>query len=287
MTLRPLRVCARSAWFDIQMPDHSMTPDTDKMLARKEDGIGWLIFNNPERRNAISYEMRVATLAILDDFEADSAVRVIVMKGAGDKSFVSGSDISQFEKRMANADDLKAAEEIRERLQTRFDTLTKPLIAAVQGYCLGAGLSLALQADFCVAADNAVFGVPAARLGLAYSFVSTQRLVALIGPARTREMLYTARRFTASEALDYGLVLQVVPHAQLDDAARALAAAIAINAPLSVQAAKIMVKEALKGSGAADQTLCDAATATCLRSHDHAEGRKAFMEKRDPHFIGS
>jgi enoyl-CoA hydratase len=185
-----------------------MMLDTDKMIASKEGHIGWMVFNNPERRNAISYEMRVASLSILDDFENDPEIRVIVMKGAGDKSFVSGSDISQFEKRMADPGVQAAAVEVGERLQARYETLSKPLIAMVQGYCLGAGLSTALQADLCVAADTAVFGVPAARLGLAYHFSSTKRLVELIGPARTKEMLFTARRYSASEALAMGLITQ-------------------------------------------------------------------------------
>jgi enoyl-CoA hydratase/carnithine racemase len=263
-----------------------MTIETDKMVATREGHIGWMVFNNPERRNAISYEMRVTTLSILDDFESDPSVRVIVMKGAGDKSFVSGSDISQFEKRMTDPAVQAAAVEIGERLQARYETLTKPLIAMVQGFCLGAGLSTALQADLCVAADDAVFGVPAARLGLAYGFNSTKRLVELIGPARTREMLFTARRYSASEALAMGLITHVTPHSKLEDEARTIAESIVGNAPLSVRAAKAMVKEALKAGSDQNAALCDHVAADCLKSQDHAEGRKAFMEKRRPQFVG-
>jgi enoyl-CoA hydratase len=257
------------------------------MIASKEGHIGWMVFNNPERRNAISYEMRVAALSILDDFENDRSVRVIVMKGAGDKSFVSGSDISQFEKRMADPNAMTAAVEIGERLQERYETLSKPLIAMVQGFCLGAGLSTALHADLCVAADSAVFGIPAARLGLAYAFSNTQRLVELIGPARTREMLFTARRYNASEALAMGLITHVTPHDQLEAETRELADIIAGNAPLSVRAAKAMVKEALKAGADQDAALCERLTAVCLNSQDHAEGRTAFMEKRQPRFVGT
>jgi enoyl-CoA hydratase/carnithine racemase len=264
-----------------------MTLDTDKMTSSKEGHIGWMVFNNPERRNAISYEMRVAGLSILDDFENDPSVRVIVMKGAGDKSFVSGSDISQLEKRMTDPETQAAAVAIGARLEVRYETLTKPLIAMVQGFCLGAGLSTALQADLCVAADNAVFGIPAARLGLAYSFKSTRRLVELIGPARTREMLFTARRYSANEALSMGLIAHAVPHSQLEDEARKLAEAIIENAPLSVRAAKAMVNEALKARSDQDIALCDRVAADCLKSLDHAEGRKAFMEKRQPRFVGA
>lgn len=263
-----------------------MTIDTDKMIALKDGHIGWMIFNNPERRNAISYEMRVAALSILNDFESDPSVRVIVMKGAGDKSFVSGSDISQFDKRMSDPDVQAAAVDIGERLHARYEALTKPLIAMVQGYCLGAGLSTALQADLCVAADNAVFGIPAARLGLAYNFQGTKRLVELIGPARTKEMLFTARRYSASEALAMGLVTQVTPHSQLESDVKKLADSIVENAPLSVRAAKAMVKEGLKARTDQDVALCERIAADCLKSEDHAEGRKAFMEKRQPRFVG-
>jgi enoyl-CoA hydratase/carnithine racemase len=222
----------------------------------------------------------------LDDFESDSAIRVIVMKGAGDKSFVSGSDISQFEKRMNDASAQAAALEVGERLQQRYDTLTKPLIAMVQGYCLGAGLSTALNADFCVAAADAVFGVPVARLGLAYSFDNTRRLVELIGPARTKEMLFTARRYSASDALSMGLIAHIAARHALEAEVRKLADSIVENAPLSVRAAKVMVAEALKASVDQDTALCAQVTTDCLKSEDHAEGRKAFMEKRQPKFVG-
>lgn len=264
-----------------------MALDTDKMLFSKEDHIGWMVFNNPERRNAISYEMRVAALSILDEFENDTSVRVIVMRGAGEKSFVSGSDISQFERRMSDPQAQAAATQIGERLQARYETLSKPLIAMVQGYCLGAGLSTALQADLCVAADDAIFGVPAARLGLAYSFKNTARLVELIGPARTREMLFTARRYSAQEALAIGLVTHLTAHEQLEADTRRLAQSIVENAPLSVRAAKMMVPEALKAEPARDVALCERVEAQCRRSDDHAEGRRAFMEKRRPRFSGA
>jgi enoyl-CoA hydratase/carnithine racemase len=156
----------------------------------------------------------------------------------------------------------------------------------VQGFCLGAGLSTALYADLCVAAESAVFGVPAARLGLAYNFKSTKRLVELIGPARTREMLFTARRYSASEALAMGLITHLTSHNQLEIETRRLADSIVENAPLSVRAAKVMVRETLKGESARDAGLCERVEADCLQSQDHAEGRRAFMEKRRPEFSG-
>jgi enoyl-CoA hydratase len=263
-----------------------MNLDTDKMLAHKQDGIGWMTFNNPERHNAISYEMRVAGLTILEDFENDDAVRVIIIKGAGEKSFISGSDISQFERRAADADVQQAAADVSRRLQQRYETLSKPLVAMIQGYCLGAGLSTALLADLRIAADNAVFGIPAARLGLAYGYDNTRRLVGLIGPARAKEMLFTAKRYSASDAALMGLITEVVPHLQLEDSARKIAAAIAANAPLSVRAAKLMVQHSLAGSDHGDPALWRRIESECLQSQDHTEGRRAFSEKREPRFVG-
>ena len=264
-----------------------MKTSSDKMIAIKEDGIGWLIFNNPERRNAISDEMRIATVSILEDFAQDSEVKVIVMKGTGEKSFVSGSDISQLEKRSKDSDSIAAATLIGDRLQSKFFGLKKPLIASIQGYCLGAGLSLALNADIRIAADKALFGIPAARLGLAYGFRQTKQLVELVGPACAKAILFTGRQYSAAEALGFGLVTEVVAHNQLDQATRSLASLIAGNAPLTLLAAKIMVNEAVKDLSQRDELACEKITEICRSSYDRIEGRAAFLEKRRPSFIGS
>ncbi len=263
-----------------------MQLNTDKMLARKEDGIGWMTFNQPERRNAISHEMRVATLSILNDFETDNSVRVIVMTGAGDKAFVSGSDISKGEKGGATLDQLEAQGKVSEELRHRYATLTKPLVAMIRGYCLGGGVATALLADLRIAADNAQFGIPAARLGNAYNWDYTRKLVEVVGAPRAKEILITARRYAADEALQMGLIHQVVPAADLEREVRAIAAMIVDNAPLSVWAAKVMVDEAVKDESERNMAAVQQARQTCLESADFAEGRRAFNEKRKPVWTG-
>lgn len=259
---------------------------TDKMIAEKKDGIGWMTFNQPERRNAISHEMRVAILQILKDFEDDDNVRVIVMTGAGDKAFVSGSDISRKEKGEATPEQLEEQGKVSEAMRRRYEMVTKPLIAMIRGYCLGGGVATALQADIRVCSDDAQFGVPAARLGNAYNWDYTRKLVEIVGPARAREILITARRYNAAEALAMGLVHQVVPGEHLAATVQALAATIADNAPLSLRAAKIMVDEAAKDESARDMAAVESIRRACLTSDDFREGRRAFNEKRKPVWTG-
>ena len=260
---------------------------TEKMIAEKENGIGWMPFNQPARRNAISHEMREAILDILDDFESDAGVRVIVMKGAGDKAFVSGADISRSERGEATAQQLREQGRISKRVQERYTTLAKPLIAMIRGYCLGGGVATALSADLRIAADDAQFGIPAARLGNAYNWGYTRKLVEIVGPARAKEILMTARRYSAAEALEMGLVHRVVEGKALEQTVREIAAAIADNAPLSVQAAKVMVDEAVKDADQRDLKKVEAIRKSCLESADFAEGRRAFNEKRKPHWTGA
>lgn len=264
-----------------------MKLSTDKMIAEKADGIGWMTFNQPERRNAISHEMRLAIIEILEDFETDDTVRVVIMKGAGDRAFVSGSDISRSEKGGATARDLEERGKVSARVQECYDALTKPLIAMIRGYCLGGGLGTALNADLRIAADDAQFGIPAARLGNAYNWRWTKRLVDVVGPASAKDILITARRFPASEALRMGLVHEVVPVAELERRVRERAAAIADNAPLSVRAAKAMIGEAMKDPADRDMDKVARLVKQCRDSDDFREGRRAFMEKRKPNWTGA
>ena len=264
-----------------------MQLNTEKMIAEKENGIGWMTFNQPERRNAISQEMREAILQILDDFESDASVRVIVMKGAGDKAFVSGSDISRTEKGAATPAELERQGKLSGLVQERYLTLAKPLIAMIRGYCLGGGVATALYADLRIASDDAQFGIPAARLGNAYNWHYTRMLVDTVGPAWAKDILITARRYPAQEALAMGLVHQVVAGGALEDTVRTVAATIADNAPLSVIAAKAMIDEAIKDPAARDMDKVAAVRKACLESADFAEGRRAFNEKRKPQWTGT
>ena len=172
-------------------------------------------------------------------------------------------------------------------MRERFATLTKPLIAMIRGYCLGGGVATALYADLRIASDDSSFGIPAARLGNAYNWHYTRMLVDIVGPARAKEILITARRYSAAEALQMGLVHQVVAPDALEDTVRGVAATIADNAPLSVIAAKAMINEAMKDSGARDMDKVAAVRKACLESKDFAEGKRAFNEKREPRGTGS
>jgi enoyl-CoA hydratase/carnithine racemase len=261
--------------------------ETDKIISKKEQGIGWLVFNNPERRNAMSLEMWRATAQVLKDFEEDPAVRVIVMHGAGGKAFLSGADISQFEDVRKNAEQQVHYASISEEGKRRMTGLTKPLIAMIQGFCVGGGLGVAINADIRIASDDSQFAVPAAKLGLAYDFKSLKRLVDLVGPAFAKEIMFTGRRLKADEALRIGLVNRLVPVGDLETTVRELAAEIAGNAPLTLRSAKLTINQAVLDPDDRDMKSVEHAFQNCFDSKDYEIGRKAFMEKRAPEFTGT
>jgi enoyl-CoA hydratase len=263
-----------------------MKLNTDKMIAETGDGIGWMIFNNPKRRNALSLEMWEAIATILDSFQRDDAVRVIVMKGTGNKAFVSGADISQFADQRKNAEQADRYSAISAEARQKLNGLEKPLIAMIRGYCLGGGLSVAMSADIRIAAEDAQLGIPAARLGIAYGLSSLEQLVNLVGPSYAKEILFTARRFSAEEALRIGLVNRVVPVNELEGAVSELADTIASNAPMSVKATKMTIAEVLKEPSVRNLEAVEKIVKTCFDSQDYIEGRQAFLEKRKPQFNG-
>ncbi len=263
-----------------------MRLSTEKMAFETGAGIGWMIFNNPERRNALSLEMWGGMAEILRAFEADDAVRMVVMKGAGEKAFVSGADISQFEKNRSSAEQAAEYARVSEEARRVMEGMKKPLIAMIRGYCLGGGLGVALQADIRVASDDSQFGIPAGRLGIAYGFDGLKRLVDLVGPAKAKEIMFTARRITAANALDIGLVNAVAPAEELEGVVKDMAAVIAGNAPLSVRASKLTIDEVAKDGADRDLAMIERLSRECFDSDDYREGRTAFMEKRKPVFTG-
>jgi enoyl-CoA hydratase/carnithine racemase len=260
---------------------------TDKILSRTESGIGWLTFNNPDRRNAMSLEMWEETGRVLSAYEQDPDVRVVVMHGAGGKAFVSGADISQFEDVRKNAEQQELYAARSGEGKRRMMELTKPLIAMIDGFCIGGGLGIAVNADIRIASENSQFGIPAAKLGLAYEFKNLRRLVDLVGPAYAKEIMFTGRRFNTEEALRMGLVNRVVPVADLEPVVRAMAADIAGNAPLTIRSAKVTIDQAVLDLADRDMARVEASFDACFNSRDYEIGRQAFMAKRTPEFTGT
>jgi enoyl-CoA hydratase/carnithine racemase len=263
-----------------------MKPGTDKMVAHKDGAIGWITFNNPARRNAVSLEMWQALADIVADYAADDAIRVIVLKGAGDKAFVSGADISEFGEKRSSAETSRVYNETSLRAMAALQDVNKPTIAMIRGWCVGGGVALAVACDIRIASDDSGFAIPAAKLGLGYNFEGVRRLVQLVGPAFAREIFFTARQFTAPEAAAIGLVNRLVPGAELEPYVRNYAATIGENAPLTVASIKTLVAQALKDESARDMALCREVVDRCFASADYVEGRTAFMEKRKPRFSG-
>jgi len=257
---------------------------TERIISRKDGAIGWLVFNNPERRNAVSLDMWQAIPEVLGDFGADDAIRVVVLAGAGDKAFVSGADISQFEKLRSTAETVAHYDEIGEKAQSRLKNFDKPVIAMIRGYCIGGGLNIANLCDLRIAADDARFGIPAAKMGLGYRASSMKNLVDIVGKANALEIMITARQFSAEEARHMGLVHKVVPVAELEKTTREYCDMIGANAPLTMRSAKRIIREVSRNDY--DAAACQAWVKECFDSEDYAEGRKAFMEKRKPVFKG-
>jgi enoyl-CoA hydratase len=260
---------------------------TDKMLSRKDEHVGYLIFNNPERRNAVSLEMWEATARILDEFDRDKDVRVVVLTGAGDKAFVSGADISRFEDERANEEAIVRYNQTVERANTAVYDYPKPTIAMIRGYCIGGGVGLALSCDLRICSDDSRFGVPAAKLGLGYPFQGLKKLVDVVGISFAKEIFYTARQFDAEEARVMGLVNRVVPAAELDGYVKTYAQMIAENAPLTIATTKFTIGEVVKEESKRDLAKSAAMVKQCFESKDYTEGRRAFMEKRKPVFTGT
>ena len=261
--------------------------DAPTLLMEKDGPIGWLIFNRPDKRNAVGIETWQLMPEYAKDLAADDAIRVVILRGAGDRAFVAGADISQFKDRRRNMDDEAEYRRIGARGRDALTALSKPLLAMIHGYCVGGGVSIAIGCDIRIASDDARFGIPAARLGLGYHYSGMEQLMALIGPSHTKEIFFTARTdLSAQDALRMGLVNQVVPKAELEAFTREYALTIARNAPLTLRSAKASVNELLRPSEKRDLAMLERLIADCFNSEDYQEGVRAFSEKRRPQFQG-
>jgi enoyl-CoA hydratase/carnithine racemase len=252
------------------MPNLSQTP---KLQLVSDSEIAWIIADNPPRMNALTAEMWKALPHLLAEAEGDDAIRVVVLRGAGERAFSTGADISEFESARTGA----KAVEYDSLNHAAFSTLsacTKPTISMIHGFCLGGGLGLALATDIRLADAKAEFAIPAAKLGLGYNARWVLPLLAAVPPSRAKEMLFTGRRFKAAEGRN------------LEVTTRVLAKEIAANAPLTVRAAKRVVDEITRHPETPDMDALDAVITACFDSDDYAEGRRAFLEKRKPHFQG-
>lgn len=256
------------------------------ILIRREGAVGTLVMSNPDKFNAMTTRMWADLPQRIAELDADPAIHVIVLEGDGDKAFVSGADISQFETDRSSRD---AQERYGESVDAAYlapVAASKPTIAKIRGICMGGGLGLAAACDMRICADDARFRMPAGRLGLGYKQPGVQRFVSLIGVQNTYDLFFTARVFGAQDALRMGFVGQVVAPAELDDAVRSLASTIAENAPLTARAVKLTVNAFLGSPAAATSEAAQAAIDACNSSEDYREGVRAFGEKRKPAFSG-
>ena len=256
-----------------------------RVRAEKQGRIGWIVFDHPERRNAISIEMWREIPRVARELERDDAVRVVVLRGAGEDAFVSGADISEFAMHRTG-DASRRYDADTGRAFGALANLPKPVIALLHGTCIGGGVALALTADLRYAAEDAIFAVPAARLGLGYAMEGIEALARVVGLSAAKEIFFTARRFDAREALHMGLVNAVLPKEELERRVRETAERIASNAPLTLRSVKLISNELARPAAARDLEAAEASIQACFDSEDYREGTRAFLEKRSPDFQG-
>lgn len=263
-----------------------MSEQQGSVVAQKDGAIGWVIFNHVEKHNAVSLDMSAAVPGLIAGFDADPDVRVVVLKGAGERSFIAGSNISTFD---AVRTDAAQNEKYQALSQGSYDSVYhcgKPTIAMVRGYCIGGGMDYAASCDIRICASDAVFAIPAVKLGLGYGYQGQIRLNRLIGSAQARDLYFTGRRYDAQEALRVGLVHEVVEPQALEARVREYAQGIAANAPLTLRALKRVFLELERDPAARDMDAAHAMIAACYASEDYKEGKAAFAEKRKPRFQG-
>lgn len=265
-------------------PEYQST--TERVLTWLDGTTLHIQFNNPARHNALSVDMWEAVPPLLELAQADNRVRLVVFSGAGDKSFVSGADISQFEDMRAAREAVTRYESMAEASLTAIQDFPKPTLSCINGYCIGGGVNVAIACDIRIASDNSVFSIPAARLGLGYRYSAMKNLVDLIGPGAAKDLFFTARRIGAAEAKSLGLITRSSSAETLPALLAEYTGALAENAPVTIAAGKAITAEILKSAPNLDRERCTALIRACFDSQDYAEGRTAFMQKRKPVFAG-
>ena len=268
------------------MTHAAYTTTTDRVQVRLDSSTLHIVFNNPARHNALSVDMWGAVPPLLEQAERDERVRLVVFSGAGEKAFVSGADISQFEDQRAAREAVEHYEALAEAALTGIYRFSKPTLACIRGWCIGGGVNVAIACDIRIAASDAVFAIPAARLGLGYRYSALKNLVDLIGVGAAKDLFYTARRIDAAEAERLNLVSRVSAPEALPALLAEYTGSIGENAPLTILAAKTIIGEILKPSPELDAARCTELILRCFQSEDYAEGRRAFMDKRKPTFKG-
>jgi len=269
----------------VPMPSAYESP-TERLKTWVEGAVLHLSFNNLAKHNAISVDMWEAVPLLLEQAEKDDAIRMVVFSGQGPKAFASGADISQFEDMRAAREAVKRYEHMAENALMGLYRFSKPVVAAIRGYCIGGGLNMAISCDIRIATADSIFSIPATRLGLGYRFSALKNLVDLVGPGAAQDIFYTGRRLDAEEAKSIGLVSRIVPREQFDLLLAEYVQAITTGAPLTIKAGKRIIREVLKPDRDIDMDLCQSLIKDCFESEDYAEGRRAFMEKRKPVFKG-
>jgi len=256
------------------------------LRVEKRGATGWIVFDQPAKRNAINGAMWRGIPPAMQQFDADPEVRCVAFRGAGSEAFSAGADISEFESRRANEEAVGQYDDLLDRVLHSIQGSLKPSVAMISGYCLGGGVEIALACDLRYCSASSQFGVPAARLGLAYNVEGHKRLLETVGHARAREIMFLGRRYRADEALAMGMVHRVLADGELESFVGEVLQTLSENAPLSIANTKTIIEEYVKSSGTPDGARMRAAMERCARSDDYQEGRRAFMEKRKPKFRG-
>ena len=251
----------------------------------RDGAIARMVFDHAARRNAITVDMWEAIPRVVAELQGDPGVRVVIMRGAGSEAFVSGADISEFE-RTRTGDAGRDYDAMTARAFAALQGLEKPLLACIHGFCIGGGAAIALTADLRYAAEDARFAVPPARLGLGYHTAGIRALIRVVGFSETADLLFTARRVGAEEARHIGLVNQVFAKDLLDEAVDETAHTIADNAPLTIRSAKMTLQELAKLENDQDLDRIRSSIERCYQSEDFKEGVQAFLQKRKPDFRG-